>query len=647
MTRPLLALLLALSPALAAPGILKGSDPELSSPTIVTNARALGAQDRMEAIATLEDYLATGSDTALMPLVALEAGEQRRLMGDTETAANHFQSVARKYPESPAKEAALLGMALVAFDSGKASGNSLATLRMVPDNLATDTMNADRYRLLALQAKKEEAPQKEVKALAEQAVEYADQSGDGSVQRRVQTDLGDLVPAEITTQVPVEPLSDAADEAALLGAQSALRSGDHAAARAQAQELLATYPDSEYVRAAEWVVMRADAGDPYSSRKVGVLLPLSGKFAPPGKQIRDTLELAFEGSGTELVFYDTVGEPDKAVQGFQELVLKQGVAAVIGPLLQSEAFPVAAEAQAAQVPLVTLSQAIDLSETGEWVFQTAMTPEHQIAGLLDELMGNQGLSKFAIMAPETPYGLAAKESFVEQVMKRGGTVTEIVTYDPAGKDYRADARALGKKNYEDRKNELYRLRKAAEERGEDPSKVVLPPAQDFDAIFIPDSHGRVAMLASALAYEEFAIGTFSPGRGATPVPLVGLNGWHNESLVKGGGKYIEDCVFVDAFNAEDPAVGAFVRTYQSQFGRTPSVVDATAWDTAKLVAVAVGTQAADRKEFRLALAGASLGTPASSGSSFAADGSVERDFYYFTISEGEMHLLGDDPGPVE
>ena len=57
------------------------------------------------------------------------------------------------------------------------------------------------------------------------------------------------------------------------------------------------------------------------------------------------------------------------------------------------------------------------------------------------------------MAPDTPYGRAAKDTFVEQVMKRGGTVETIVIYDPSQKDFRADARKL-------------------------------PPSQPFDAIFI-------------------------------------------------------------------------------------------------------------------------------------------------------------------
>ncbi|MFT5584544.1 MAG: branched-chain amino acid transport system substrate-binding protein [Cognaticolwellia sp.] len=616
MHRSFLLLLLALSPALAAPGLFKGNTPTLSAPSIVTQARALSATDRLEAIAVLEAYLDQGKDEELMALVTLEAGEQRRLNGDLDDARAHFQAVTKRWPEHPAKDAALLGMALVAYDSGHASGNSMATLRMVPDELATQTMNADRYRILALEAEQEGAAEGELQLLVEQA--YGSAADDPEVLARVDRSLAHMIPEDQRVEVdqPASDTSDAADEATLQRAQGALRAGDMAQAKRHAQELVELYPESDHLRAAEWVVMRAEANNPYNPKTVGVLLPLSGKYAPAGKQLRDTLEMGFEGTGTELVVLDTGGTGDGAKAMFKELVLKHGAAAIIGPLTQEEAYPAVAEAQASGVPLVSLSQAPDQTETGNWIFQTALTPEHQVRGLLKEMMDERVARRFAVMAPDTPYGRAAKDTFVEQVMQRGGTVETVVFYDPTQKDFRADARKL-------------------------------PESQPFDAIFIPDSHSRVAMIASALAYEEYAIGSFSPGKGHTPVPLIGLNGWHNERLALTGGKYVERCVFVDAFYDKDPAVGDFVRLYENRFNRTPGVLDATAYDTAKLVSVAVATQAVDRGAFRAALNGAALSSPTSGGNQFDENREVERSLHAFTIENGEMRRIGELSAPLE
>ena len=68
--------------------------------------------------------------------------------------------------------------------------------------------------------------------------------------------------------------------------------------------------------------------------------------------------MGFEGTETELVVLDTEGTRDGAKAMFKELVLNHGVAVVIGPLTQEEAYPAVAEAQAAGVPLVSLSQVI-------------------------------------------------------------------------------------------------------------------------------------------------------------------------------------------------------------------------------------------------------------------------------------------------
>lgn len=642
-----LALLLALLiPAFAAPGLLGGKpDPVPDDPTIVVNARSLAETDRMEAIAVLEDYVATGSDPALLPIVTIEAGEQRRLSGDPVTARAHFESVARGYPDHPAKQAASLGMALIAFENGTASGNTLATLKLVPDERVPPTMNADRYRLLALAAAKEGVKQSDLDALVAAAYLYAET--DASVLGRVDRSLAHLKPADIVVDTEGLPSTDAADEAALFRARSALAAGDTERALELANSMLSTYPDSDLVDEAEWVVRRAEAGDPYNAQTVAVLLPLTGKYAPPGNQIKDVLELGLRGSGAKVVFLDTQGDADLAVEQFEAAVLEHGAALVVGPLLQDEAFPVAKEAQAAQVPLVALTQAPGITELGDYVFQTALTPEHQVEGLLKHVMDDQGMTRFGVLAPESPYGQAAKEAFLRGVMQRGGTVTVQVTYDPAAGDYRTYAQELGDKDTAGRKEELQRLRAQAANRGMDPSKVVLPPKQDFDALFIPDSYQRVILVASALAYEEFAIGAFRPGAATMPVPLLGLNGWHNEKLAQSGGLYLQNCVFVDAFDSSDPMVDSFVQTYRDHFGRAPSVMDAVTWDTAKLVSVASRSAPASREEVATVLGGANISGSVSGGDTLDDDRELIRDMLLFTVNDEQQIQRLDQLAPEE
>ncbi|MCP4809249.1 MAG: ABC transporter substrate-binding protein [Proteobacteria bacterium] len=611
-------------------GLLKGRDAPADDPAIVVQARSLAASDRMEAIAVLEEYLAQGADPELLPVVALNAGEQRRLGGDPSSAREHFQRVLKSWPDTDAAQGAKLGLALVAYDTDNASGNTSAQLGLIADEVAPPSMNADRYRLLALEAIDAGEPDSKIQALVENAYVYAD---DPSVAGRVERSLGHLRPEE-TPPPDVSETNDAADIAALDKARRALQEGDYASAVEHADALQSTFPDSELLLEAEWVKKKAEVSDPYDALKIGVLLPLSGTYAPPGKQVKQALELAVDraGGGVQLVFRDTAGDADTAVTAFEELVLDHGCAAVIGPLVGDVSFPVALHAQAAEVPLVTLTQSAAITETGNWVYRGMMTIEHQVDALLDEVMGERGMLQFAVMAPESDYGRLAKEEFLKQVVERGGTVSVVEMYDPDATDFRKNAAMIGRKDYEARRSELYRLRKDAEERGEDPSKVVLPPQMDYDAIFIPDSYTRVALVASALAYEEFPVGNFQPRRGVENIPLLGLSGWHNAELFTRGGLYVQNSVFVDAYTLLDPKSHAFAAEFRDAVGRNPGVLDAVAYDTARLVSVAARTQPADRYGVRSALSGANVSAPVSTGGRFDGDREVVRDLYVMTIT---------------
>lgn len=647
MRKLLLALLLLCLSASASAGILGRSEPTHEDPAIVLQARAIArGGDRTEAIGILEDYIADGGNEELMPWVTIEAGEQRRLAADHSSAREHFERVARQYPDSPARDAAVLGLALLAYDQGNASGNTEATLGLVADDVAPPTMNADRYRILALSAAAEGEDPSRVDGLVSKAVRYGDM--DPVTMARTRTALAHLIPLD--GQVDVEQPADG-DVAALSRARAALQARDFERAIEQAQALTSTYPDSEYVDQADWIIRRAEVSDPYDARRIGVLLPLSGKYAPPGKQLKEALQMAVEDSGSavQLVFRDTEGDPEVALGHFEDLVLQDGVAAVVGPLLTECAELVGPQAQAAHIPLVTLSQASGLTQDQDWVFRTWPTPELQVEGLLDYVMGEQGLLNFAVMAPDNDYGRAARDAFASGVERRGGSITAVVMYDPEATDFRKDAEALGGKDYEARQSELYRLRREAEERGEDPSKVVLPPMVDFDGIFIPDAHTRVALVSSALAYEEFAIGNFQPTKRATPVPLLGLNGWHSDELYKRGGLYVQNSYFVDSFYAQDPEISGWAEDFRNIEGRAPTSLDAIGYDTGRLVSVAARMGATTREDWRMALEGAQVSRPVSGALRFNEEGELDREFYVFTIKRDRgiqlVHPLPPEPPP--
>ncbi len=614
--------------------------PGLSPPSVVARAEAQGSEDRAAAIADLERYLAGTPEPEVAPWAMVYAGEQRRLNGDLEKARAWFERAAERYPTHQLKPSAVLGMALV--DATRSlSGNTAATLALVPENGVVPTMNADRHRLLARLAYEEGEPRAKVDSHVSKALSYAE--ADPAVEKRVRSALADLIDR------PDDASAPAADDAsnALNGVRGALKRRDFAAVATQSAALSARWPDSEEAKIAAALARRAAAGDPTTAGRVGVLLPLSGEYGPPGTAVKEAISLANEREGRplELLFIDTAGSADKAVAGLDQLVLEKGCMAVIGPLLRPEVEAVGAAAQRYEIPLIVLSQHLEPDQLGDFVFGGFLTVQQQTDALVAHAFDTRGIQNFAVLYPKNTYGESARAAFLASVTEKGGHVTKEVGYNPDARDFLDVARELGAK--QDRAGELYRLRKAAEARGEDPSKVTIPPAVNFEAVFIPDNARRSSLIASALAYEEFSVGTFRPRYGEEPIVLLGLNGWNSPDLAEGG-KYMRDAIFVDAFLLSDPGVDSFVDAFQREMDRKPMVVDAMAYDAARLVAAATRKAGSDRVALRRLLSDVRIDGPVARGDHFDADRSLQRDLVVLTLGpQGIAPASAPDVAPPD
>ena len=642
----------ALAVLLSPLAMARGRNEDPTAPMIVLQSRALAREDRLEGLALLEDYLAGQPKPELEPWVTLEAGEQRRLMNDSKSAREHFLRVQQSFAEHFLAEAATLGITLV--DSGeRPSANQLATMGYLTAEGAPPSMDADRYRLLAMDAAANEERPTKLRGYTSKATAYAEESGDALVLARLSKSIAMMHAAGPILPPDPEPATSAFDLAtqALEQAHAALLDGDLDQARRSAETFLATFSESPSVREAEYILRRVEAGDPVDGSLVGVLLPLSGTYAPPGQRLKRVIEMANRHSGSpmKLAFVDTEGDPERTVELLESLVLEKGAVAVLGPLLKENAAAAAEAAQALHVPLICLAQAEGITKDRPYVFRGFLTPVQQVAQLVEHAMTKMGFTRFAVLAPDNSYGKLAAEAFGAEVLQRGGEVQQQVFYDPAAGDFRKSAVELAAKDYSARSWEFHKLKEDAIERGMDPDKVVLPPLVEFQAIFIPDSYQRVPLVASALAYEEFAVGEFKPKRDDVPLTLLGLNGWHDDALAVQGGRYVRGGVFVDAFfpSSEELAVQSFVATFRQEFDSAPGTVDALGYDAARMVALAVAEGPGRRETMRDVLAGIELPDSVSGGRRFDEQGEVIRILEVLSIGEETIERWQPEPDPEQ
>jgi len=616
----------------------------VDQPNIIARAQSLADSDRMAAIRLLEDYLKSPTkDPEAVPWVLLWAGEHRRLGGDADAARRWFEALASNHPTHPLKGPAQLGMAVIdASDS--MSGNSLATLSLIEDRGTPDSLNADRYRILARVAADEGTPRPKVRAYVEKAVAYS--KSEPAVHARVMADLTDLIEA---TDGPETVITKSAEEQALDKARKALDEGRFDTAVSLSEQLLHTWPATAHELEVKYIIKRAKAKNPSTPNKVGVLLPLSGNWQPAATRIQAAIDLSNKthGEPLTLVFADTKGTAEETEAQVARLVIEEGCVALLGPLLKANGEVAATHAQALRTPIVTLNQSGDPTSAGDFVFRAFLTMPQQIDTLLDHAVNREGHRRFAILHPNSKYGHTARDLFGAGVERRGGKVVSIIGYETDAKDFRATAKALAETTLDDAaKAELMALRAAAERRGKDPLRIKVPNNLTFDAIFIPDNNHRLVLLASALAYEDFPISRFGRGKAGKPLQLLGLNAWNHETLVRDGGDYLSGGVFVDAFHTSSyaPAIQQFMTLFEDATGHPPNVTDALAWDAVRLVSPAVQKGRANRDDIRTALSKVRITGPVAGGTRFGADREVERKMMVLEVKPSgiEQWMMGDD-----
>ena len=621
-----------------------------SQPDLIRRAQVIASQDRMAAIRMLEDEAKSGrTDPNIHPWALLWAGEQRRLSDNAAQARNWFGQLAHRYPTHPLKDPAILGMALVDAETAL-SGNTLATLQLMGDRFVPDTMNADRYRMLARVAADDGSPPAKVSTLVDKALRFG--AADEVVMTRIQGSLSDLIGAKDKPEVEsVTAPTGSPEEIALKRARAALIDGNFDLAKTQASGAIETWPASANLKEFNYIIRRAETSNPTFAGRVGVLLPLSGDYAPAALQLKQVIEKANADAGSPInfVFGDTLGTAEGSVAEVERLVIEEGCVALIGPLLKANGTEAAVHAQALRTPMVTLTQGGDPTAAGDFVFRGFMTLKHQVDALLEHSFQREEHQRFAVLYPLNGYGESARDLFTQSVTERGGTVTKLLGYDTETTDFRKYAQEFGDKLLESRKSELWEMKREAKRNDEDEDKVMLPPIVEFDAIFIPDNHRRLVLITSALAYEEFPVGSFRKHVDEEPVQLLGLNSWNNDQLHSNGGRYVEDSAFVDAFwvRDENPNVQKFVEGFQTELERSPRIIEALAWDATRLLTAAVLEGGDSRAAIQEAMVKVEIDDPVAGGRRFNEEREVDRRFHILTIKRDGIEQWTPPPPPLE
>ncbi len=361
----------------------------------------------------------------------------------------------------------------------------------------------------------------------------------------------------------------------------------------EARQVLAAfqhaYPDHIFAQDAAQLINTLEDRLSFTPHTIGCLLPLSGPYQPYGQSALNGIELALSllqsaepSSPIKLVIKDSASEEGPAVEGVRALA-EAGVGAIIGPIATAPA--AAREAQMLHIPMVTFTQNSEITEIGSYILRNFITPQSQVSALVSYFTNGLGLREFAIMYPKDAYGQTFKTLFGKEVKRQGGRVVRVAPYDTRQTDFRAVIQKLTGPAFLDPDQDRVKGRR---QRRKFPA-----PDIDFDVLFIPDAPKTAGLILPQLAYYDIR-----------NVHLAGTNLWHSEQFIYMARDYAQNAVMAEGFFSEssNTPVQRFVQAYQDVHGKKPGLMEAYAFDTARLVFRLVSTSdISNRHDLRDAL----------------------------------------------
>lgn len=168
--------------------------------------------------------------------------------------------------------------------------------------------------------------------------------------------------------------------------------------------------------------------------KVGFLTVLTGPLAAGGKQIEEGLQLCMDQHGgtmagrkVKIITEDTAGQPAIAKNKTQELVEREGVDALIGPLAAFEALAIDSYIRRVKIPIISPSAAADdltQRHPNPWFVRAVGTASQPYQPFGQYVAKTLGYKKVAIIADDFAFGHEIVGGFQRTFEENGGKVVQ-------------------------------------------------------------------------------------------------------------------------------------------------------------------------------------------------------------------------------
>jgi ABC-type branched-subunit amino acid transport system substrate-binding protein len=431
------------------------------------------------------------------------------------------------------------------------------------------------------------------------------------------------------------------------------------------QGFVSTKPNSKYISFAKDLLAKINYS-PQFTKKIGVVLPLTGEEEEVGKSVLGGIQYATnkynettKTNKVELIIKDTESKLIKTVESIKELSNDSDVLTIVGPLGSYEAVSGISTVDCAGLPIVLpVATETGIAQMSEYVFQANADVKMRGKAIAEYAINDLKLKTFVTLSPIDDYGKQITESFVETVTNLGGTIITEEWYYPGAIDFKSQfekIRRIGiKKVFSDsvisiplkpkqipytpfQIDSLYQVRQKAFNdsletlRKKNPKvkfdslKIVV---KNIDGFFIPLYTEDIRYLAPQFAYHNFK------------TKLLGGEFWFDIKELKNVTTYVNGLTFVSDYFYDDkqPIYRTFKTTYTSATGKEPTRFDIYGYDTVNFVFEALKLGADSREDMKGKLLNVSY-YGIRGGYSFSRDSKVNSFLNILQFINGEVIKL--------
>jgi branched-chain amino acid transport system substrate-binding protein len=291
--------------------------------------------------------------------------------------------------------------------------------------------------------------------------------------------------------------------------------------------------------------------------KIGAVECLTGPAAKYGVMIRSGFELAADdinggggvlgGRPLQLLFEDSAGQKEQAIDAVRKLIARDRVVALLGPTLSNEMLAAGPVANERGLPIIgTSTTAKGITEIGPWVFRTSL-PESQVLPVtLAAAKAKFGLHRVALLySNDDAFTKSGFDVFKESLDKLGIDIAAVESFSTKDTNFSA---------------QLTKIK-----------------GLGVDALVV----SALAEAGSGLVLQARQLGLSQP--------IVGGNGFNSPKIAEIAGPAADGVVVGSPWFVGKAGVlnQGFVEAFQKKFDQAPDQFAAQAYDTLHILAAAI------------------------------------------------------------